>query len=67
MTVKRTTQVAVESLSTTDAKVRASQLAVEAISQVSPKLRASQLVAEVLSSNNDLGGVVQPVMFLLVT
>ncbi len=64
MTVKRTSQVGVESLSTTDPKARASQVAVEALSTTNPKARISQMVVEVLSSSaEDVSA--QPFMFVI--
>lgn len=68
MTVKRTTQVVAESLSTTNPKARASQLVAEVLSTNALKLYCSQLVAEVLSLNDAGGGggaPAQPVMFLM--
>lgn len=65
MTVKRTSQVVVESLSTTDPKARASQVLVEALSTTSPKGRITQLVVECLSSNDDVPVTAKPVMFIL--
>ncbi len=65
MTVKRTTQVAVEVLSATDPKARVSQVAVEVLSTTNPTARISQLAVEVLSSNDNVGA--QPVLFILIT
>lgn len=65
MTVKRTTQVAVESLSQVDPKARATQLAVEALSTTNPTARSTQLIVEALSSNDDLPGV-SPTQFVIV-
>lgn len=64
MTVKRTSQVVVESLSTTNPNARASQVAVEALSTTNPKGRISQMVVEVLSSVAETSGQ-QPVMFIV--
>lgn len=63
MTVKRTTQVLVEALSTTDPKARVSQQVVEALSNTDPKARVSQIVVEVLSSV--ASGVTQPLLFVI--
>jgi hypothetical protein len=66
MTVKRTTQVVVESLSQVDPKARATQLVVEALSQSTPKARATQFLVEVLSSNDDVPAA-SPTQLLIVT
>lgn len=51
MTVKRSSQVGIESLSTTSPKARASQVGINTLSTTTPTLRASQSAVEVISNN----------------
>lgn len=69
MTVKRTTQVVAESLSTSVPKLRASQIIAEVLSQNDLDLILTQVVVEMLSENvaDDVAGGNMPIQMVTAT
>lgn len=66
MTVKRTTQEAVEVVSNATAKTRLTSLPVEVVSNATAKVRLTQLAVEVITPNV-VGSTPKPIMILIAT